>query len=99
MVFTVSDCYAFIIPVCIGSCIWALFNAYLVSCVNIQPGGDYSKINDDENGGKSIQMIAHIGKLIQVGADEFLFQEYKYLGIFCSIFALVILFAVDIYGG
>lgn len=44
-------------------------------------------------------MIAHIGKLIQVGADEFLFQEYKYLGIFCSIFALVILFAVDIYGG
>jgi inorganic pyrophosphatase len=44
-------------------------------------------------------MIAHIGKLIQVGADEFLVQEYKYLGMFCSVFALIIMFAVDIYGG
>lgn len=43
-------------------------------------------------------MLIHIGKLISEGADEFLFQEYKYLTIFCSIFALIIMGAVDIYG-
>jgi Na+/H+-translocating membrane pyrophosphatase len=43
-------------------------------------------------------MLIHIGKLISEGADEFLYQEYKYLAIFCSIFSLIIMGAVDIYG-
>jgi len=43
-------------------------------------------------------MIAHIGKLIAEGADEFLYQEYKYLGLFCGVFSLIIMGAVDIYG-
>jgi len=75
MVFeTTSDCYGFVIPVCLAGIVWAIFNAYLVSQVSLdKTGGDYTKINDEENGGQKVAIIAHIGKLIQNGADEFLF--------------------------
>jgi len=66
--------------------------------VRLDVGGDYTKIQDEENGGSKVALIAHIGKLISNGADAFLFEEYKYLAGFCSVFALIILIAVDCYG-
>lgn len=36
-----------------------------------------------------------IGNLISEGSDDFLFQEYKFLGVFLAVFSVVIYIAVD----
>lgn len=43
-------------------------------------------------------MIVKIGDLIANGASEFLHQEYRFLAIFMTVFGVIILFAVDIFG-
>jgi len=54
MTFSVEESYGFIVPVCIAGMLWSIYNGYLVSLVKLDAGGDYSKINDEENGGVKV---------------------------------------------
>jgi Na+/H+-translocating membrane pyrophosphatase len=52
-----------------------------------------AKLTDDTD---KMAVMNGIGKLVSDGARAFLIQEYKYLGVFVLIFALIIFFAVDL---
>jgi Na+/H+-translocating membrane pyrophosphatase len=45
-----------------------------------------------------VKLMEEIGEAISSGAEEFLHQEYLYMGIFIFFFTLIIFFLVDCWG-
>jgi len=58
---------------------------------------DDTHINRGESAPDALDQMKNLGKIIQVGADAFLYAEYKYLAVFVVVFTPVVVFAVDMY--
>jgi Na+/H+-translocating membrane pyrophosphatase len=71
--------------------IWAFINYLGVKSVNLHEGtaGDYTALSDD-GGRKKVEVMLAIGEYIARGANAFLYQEYKIVGIFCAVMAVLL---------
>jgi len=58
---------------------------------------DDTHINRGDSAPDALEQMKNLGKIIQVGADAFLYAEYKYLAVFVVVFTVVVIFAVDVY--
>jgi hypothetical protein len=93
------------------SILWGVINVYRIKNVKmnasvIQVGKlEKEQLKDLEKKGKEtlppqtqeecFEMMQHIARLIEDGAQTFIFKEYCYLSVFCCLFAIIIYFAAE----
>lgn len=104
---TVLAANLIIFLVCVFGILFGAVNAWLVSKIQLHPidkahlsDGLNERLNEDDQETdevqrESIELIKEIGAHISTGANEFLFQEYKYLTIYIFIMSIVVFVAVD----
>lgn len=75
---------------------FALVQWYLVSFISVSPakssdnGHDEYLLEEGPDGPDAVIKCAEIQEAISVGANSFLFTEYKYLSVFLGVFAIII---------
>lgn len=81
---------------CVLGLLWAVYNYLSVKSVNLLEGqGSEYQTLAEEGGRNKIETMLAIGEYIARGANAFLFQEYKIMGIFTVLGFVIIKFAVD----
>jgi len=80
---------------------FAIFYAWQTSQISLRPGSDpllgstqYQQEASGDIAEAQVESIAVIVDAIAEGANAFLFKEYAYLAVFCSIFGVVVLVAI-----
>ena len=94
MAFEFGTAYAILIPTAIVGILYSIFNYWMVAKVDPLKEGE-AALADQEFGENKNALMVDIGDRISKGANEFLFQEYRFLTVFLIVFAAIILGMVD----
>lgn len=83
---------------CLVGLLYAIYNAIVIAKIKVDKKVSSSDINnqiEDTIHPHNIYLLKKVAKHIEDGANTFLFQEYKYIFVFCFFMAVVIFFAVE----
>jgi H(+)-translocating pyrophosphatase len=101
MVLSFEGANAIIMTCCFLGLVYALFNAWLLGRIKLQPSmtkitESYNKFHDDDGSpDRKVQLLLEVGHYIEKGAITFLVAEYKYISVFIVILAIIIFFVVE----